>query len=218
MLSKADPVTREHFQYITDRTTQEDPFLQDLKQAAREADIPAIWISPAQASFMQILLRASGAKEIIEVGTLAGYSAITMARALPQGGRIRTIELHPEFADFAERWASQSDVSEKIEVHRGSGEDVLATFESHSADVAFLDADKRNYPLYLRESLRIIRPGGLILVDNAFAFGELLEEHPSDPEVQSVRDFNELMEKQEGLQSVIVPLGDGVWVGVKTDA
>ncbi len=104
-----------------------------------------------------------------------------------------------------------------MEVHRGTGEAVLATFADRSADAAFLDADKRNYPLYLRESLRIVRPGGLILVDNAFAFGELLAENPSDPEVQSIRDFNDLMARQEGLQSVIVPLGDGVWVGVKTD-
>ena len=93
----------------------------------------------------------------------------------------------------------------------------MKTFKEGSADAAFLDADKRNYPIYLRECLRIVRPGGLLLVDNAFAFGELLDEHPSDPEVQSIRDFNDLMAKQEGLQSVIAPLGDGVWVGVKTE-
>ena len=141
-----------------------------------------------------------------------------MARALPFDGKVRTIELNDAFADFTETWVSKSDVADKVEVHRGTGEAVLKTFETESADAAFLDADKRNYPIYLRECLRIVRPGGLILVDNAFAFGELLEEHPSDPEVQSIRDFNDLMAKQKGLQSVIVPLGDGVWVGIKTEA
>ena len=218
MTSKADPVTRAHFQYIKERTLAEGTFLAELKQAARDADIPAIWISPAQGSFMQILLRSARVKEVVEVGTLAGYSAITMARALGEGGRVRTIELKEAFADFTEEWVAKSDVAGKVEVHRGTGEAVLATFEDHSADAAFLDADKRNYPLYLRECMRIVRPGGLIMVDNAFAFGELLAEIPSDPEVQSIRDFNDLMAKQEGLQSVIVPLGDGVWVGVKTDA
>lgn len=217
MSTRSDPVTREHFRYLAERTKPEDVFLGELKEAALSAGIPPIWIAPAQASFMQILLRAIAAKEVIEVGTLAGYSAITMARALGEGGRVRTIELKEAFADFTEKWVAKSDVAGKVEVHRGTGEAVLATFADRSADAAFLDADKRNYPLYLRESLRIVRPGGLILVDNAFAFGELLAENPSDPEVQSIRDFNDLMARQEGLQSVIVPLGDGVWVGVKTD-
>jgi predicted O-methyltransferase YrrM len=92
---------------------------------------------------------------------------------------------------------------------------VLKEFGDDSADAAFLDADKKSYPLYLRESLRIVRRGGLILVDNAFAFGELFAESPKDPEVAAVRAFNEHMAQVEGLQSVIVPLGDGVWVGVR---
>ena len=103
MSAKSDPVTREHFRYLTERTTPEDTFLQELKNAAREADIPPIWSSPAQASFMQILLRSAGAKEVVEVRTLAGYSAITMARALGEGGRVRTIELKEAFADFTEK-------------------------------------------------------------------------------------------------------------------
>ena len=94
--------------------------------------------------------------------------------------------------------------------------DVLPGFADESADVAFLDADKKSYADYVRECLRIVRPGGLILVDNAFAFGQLFDEHPTDGEAQAVRDFNEFMAQVDGLQSVIVPLGDGVWVGVRT--
>ena len=163
---------------------------------------------------MQILLRAAGAREVVEVGTLAGYSAIWMARALGPQGRVRTIELSGEHADFAERWIARSDVAGRVEVHRGAGAEVLPGFADDSADCAFLDADKSSYALYLEHSLRIVRPGGLILVDNAFAFGQLFDAEPTDREVGAVRAFNDHMARIEGLTSVIVPLGDGLWVGV----
>ena len=93
MSATSSLVSAAHFAYVAERTRADDDFLRDLKAAAQEAGIPRIWISPEQASLMQILLRLGNAKEVIEVGTLAGYSAITMARALPQDGRVRTIEL-----------------------------------------------------------------------------------------------------------------------------
>ena len=208
-------VTAEHFQYVAERTTREDDFLRDLKKAATAAGIPSIWIAPEQGSFMQILLRAARAREVIEVGTLAGYSAIVMARALPDDGRVRTIELSPAHARFAEDWVARSNMAGKVVVHTGAGMDVLPGFEDNSADAAFLDADKKSYPLYLREALRILRRGGLVMVDNAFAFGQLLDPSPSDPEVGAMKAFNDHMAGVAGLQSVIVPIGDGLWVGVK---
>ena len=208
-------VTAEHFRYIAERTTREDPFLADLKRAAAAEGIPSICVAPEQASFMQILLRLARAREVVEVGTLAGYSAIAMARALPKDGRVRTIELEKKHADFAERWVAKSDVAGRVEVHRGAGMDVLPGFATDSADAAFLDADKGSYPRYLTECLRIVRAGGLIMVDNAFAFGELFATTPSDREVGAVRAFNEHIAQVAALQSIIVPMGDGLWVGVK---
>ena len=207
-------VTAEHFAYLAARTRGEDRFLGSLKEAALARGIPPIWISPEQASFMQVLLKASGASEVVEVGTLAGYSAIAMARALPSGGRVRTIELLAKHADFAEEWIAGSDVADRVEVHRGPGADVLERFADDSADAAFLDADKSGYPTYLAECRRIVRPGGLILVDNAFAFGRLFDAQPSDREVAAVRAFNDLMAREVGLHGVIVPIGDGLWVSV----
>jgi len=215
MSDKSTRVTEEHFRYIAEHTAGEDDFLRELKAAAAAAGIPPIWIAPEQASFMQILLRATGAREVVEIGTLAGYSAIAMARALPPGGHVRTIELDPARAAFAREWAARSDVADRVVVHQGAGMDVLRTFAVDSADAAFLDADKSGYVAYLGECLRIVRRGGLILVDNAFAFGELLAEHPTDLEVPVVRAFNEHMARVRELDSVIVPIGDGLWVGVK---
>jgi predicted O-methyltransferase YrrM len=208
-------VTRRHFDYIAERTAREDDLLRELKVEAKAAGIPAIQISAAQGSLMHILLKAIGAKSVVEVGTLAGYSAIWMARALPPGGRVRTIELKPRHADFAEAWIAKAGLSDKVQVLRGRGMDVLPSIESESADAAFLDADKRSYPAYLKECMRIVRPGGLILADNAFAFGELFDENPEDPETPAIREFNDLMAGMEGLRSIIVPIGDGLWVGLR---
>ena len=207
-------VTPEYFQYLAERTTHEDEFLRQLKAAALAAGIPSIWIAPEQASLMQILLRAARAKDVVEVGTLAGYSAINMARALPKDGRVRTIELDPARVQFARSWAAKSDVAGKIEVLQGSGVDVLATIQSDSADAAFIDADKPNYGRYLEECMRIVRRGGLIMADNAFAYGRLFEANP-DQDVQAVRSFNDAMARRSDLHSVIVPIGDGLWLGYR---
>src|SRR5262249_33386710 len=197
------------------RTVQEDDLLRELKREARVAGIPAIEIPFEQASFIQILLKLCKAREVIEVGTLAGYSAIAMARALPPEGRVRTVEISKPYADFAQRWMARSDVASRIQVYCGEGQDVLPTFATDSADAAFLDADKANYPLYLQESLRIVRRGGLIMADNAFAFGHLLDEQATDSKVLAVRAFNDLMARVTALHSIIVPFTDGCWVGVK---
>ena len=129
--------------------------------------------------------------------------------------RVRTIEIVPKHAEFAKRWTARSDAADRVEVTLGSALDVLPTFAANSADAAFLDADKANYPSYLEQCLRIVRSGGLIMADNAFAFGQLLDEHPTDKEVPAMRAFNDIMARANGLHGVIVPVGDGLWVGVK---
>ncbi|MCC7509615.1 MAG: O-methyltransferase [Planctomycetes bacterium] len=209
------PVTRKHLLYVAERTRGDDDFLVALKEAARADDIPAIWISPAQASLMQIALKLKGARDVVEVGCLAGYSAIQMARALPEGGRVRTIEILPKHAAFARDWINRSDVAGKVDVLEGAGVDVLKTLASDSADAAFLDADKENYPRYLDECMRIVRAGGLIMADNAFAFGQLFDEVPQESGVHAVRRFNDYMAAKPGLHAVIAPIGDGCWIAVK---
>ncbi len=215
MSEESSVVTAEHFRYIAERTTREDAFLADLKAAARVAGIPSIWVAPEQASFMQILLKLAHAREVVEVGTLAGYSAIAMARALPADGRVRTIELEPKHVEFAKAWIARSDVAARIEVHAGAGMDVLPKFADGSADAAFLDADKGSYGKYLEQCLRIVRTGGLIMADNAFAFGQLFDKNATDREVPAVRAFNETMAGSKGVDGIIVPIGDGLWVGVR---
>ncbi|HPF37598.1 MAG TPA: O-methyltransferase [Phycisphaerae bacterium] len=214
MSEQSTQITDRHFEYIAERTIREDAFLAALKEAATSEGIPQIWIAPEQAALMRILLRSTGAKRVVEVGTLAGYSAIAMARALPSNGRVTTIDISEKHAEFARRWIAQSDVAGKIDVIVGAGMEILPTLDDDSADAAFLDADKASYPEYLAESIRIVRRGGLIMVDNAFAFGQLFDEAPTDPEAPAVKAFNEIIASDARLESVIVPMGDGLWVCV----
>ncbi len=215
MSETSTPVTLEHFAYIAAHSAPRDDFLDALKSAADALGIPAISIAPEQAALFQILLKLGRAREVVEVGTLTGYSAICMARALPPGGRVRTIEISPSFADFAEAWIAKSDVADRIVVLRGDAAEILPTLATGSADAVFLDADKLNYQAYLAQALRILRSGGLLLADNAFAHDRLLDAAATDPVVVAVREFNEEMAHAAGLQAIIVPLGDGCWVGVK---
>jgi caffeoyl-CoA O-methyltransferase len=212
MSAEPSPISLAHHRYIREHVPAEDPFLIQLREAALAANIPPIWIAHEQAHFLCVLLRLIGAKRAVEVGTLAGYSAIAMARGLPDDGKLDTIELEPKHAEFAEAWIAKSDVAARVKVHRGAGVDVLAKFPADSADAMFLDADKTSYPLYLEAALRIVRRGGLILADNALAFGQVLDAAPRDREVPAVRAFNDLVARDERVEGAIVPLGDGVWV------
>jgi caffeoyl-CoA O-methyltransferase len=215
MSETSTTVGAEHFAYIASHTLPEPPVLKELKRAAGREEIPSIWIAPEQAAFLRVLFRACRVREVIEVGTLAGYSAMAMALALPAGGKVRTIEKAPKRAAFARSWIDRAGMTDRIELFEGDATEILPTFPAGSADALFLDADKGHYPQYLREGLRILRKRGLVLADNAFAFGQLLDEHPTDPEVPAMRAFNEAMARCPELESVIVPLGDGLWMGVK---
>lgn len=201
--------------YLAARTSADDALLTELKAAARAEGIPNIWIPPEQGSLLQVLLRIARAREVVEVGTLAGYSAIWMARALPAGGRVRTIELSPKHVKFARSWIARSDVAARIDVLEGRGSDVLRTIEPASVDAVFIDADKAGYADYVEESARILRPSGLLLVDNAFAFGQILDAEPADRDVPVIRALNERLARDTRFQALIVPLGDGLWVGAK---
>jgi caffeoyl-CoA O-methyltransferase len=204
------------FAYIAQHTIQEDAYLRDLRAAALKAGLPEIHIAPEQAAFLHILLRAARVRHVVEVGTLGGYSAIAMARALPPRGKVTTLELSDKHAQFAREWIAKSDVKNKVDVVVGDARATLPTLPAQSADAVFLDADKAGYVVYLPEALRILRPGGILLADNVLAHGAVVDPKSKDETGVAIRAFNEAVQKTEGLRAVIVPLGDGCMVAVKS--
>lgn len=213
MSKSSTPVDADLFAFVAARTIPEDDFLRDLRVASLAAGLPEIHIAPEQAAFLRIALRAARARHVVEVGTLGGYSAIAMARALPRDGRVVTLEVEPHHAAFAREWIARSDQAGKIEVRLGDALATLPALADESADAVFLDADKQRYVDYLRQSMRILRPGGLLFADNVLADGEIAR--GDSDKVRALRAFLDEVGRTPALQAVIVPLGDGCLFGVK---
>ena len=176
------------------------------------ADVPAIQVGPSDGKLLYLLARFVGAQKIVEVGTLIGYSAIHMARALPNtpAAKLWTIEFEPKHADIARANIAAAGLT-NIEVLVGAGRDVLPTLTPHGPfDIVFLDADKVSYDFYAQWALGNLRPGGLVIGDNAYLFGELLDDTDRG---RAMRAFHELV--AANCDSVCVPTPDGLVVGVK---
>jgi caffeoyl-CoA O-methyltransferase len=173
--------------------------------------IPAIQVGPSEGKLLYLLLRLAGAQKVVEVGTLVGYSAIHMARALPAGGHVYSIEYDPKHADVARANIAAAGLSDRITVLVGAGVDVLPRLVEHGPfDAVFIDADKQNYAAYGRWAVDNLRAGGLVLGDNAYLFGELLEDSDRG---RAMRAFHEHVAAT--CESVCIPTPDGLVVGVK---
>lgn len=172
--------------------------------------IPAIQVGPSDGKLVQLLVRLARAQKIVEVGTLVGYSAIVMARALPPGGKLWTIEFEPRHAEVARANIAAAGLA-NVEVLVGAGRDVLPTLDAHGPfDIVFIDADKVNYDFYGRWAIDHLRSGGLVIGDNAYLFGELLDDSDRG---RAMRAFHELVARE--CDSVCVPTPDGLVVGIK---
>lgn len=158
--------------YVRDLFLPHDNVLEAALQRAHNAGLRSIQVSPEAGRLLGILARAVGAKRILEIGTLGGYSAIHLARALPNDGRLITLELDPHHAEVARQNLAAAGVADRVDVRLGAALDLLPTLATDEPfDMAFIDADKDSYPAYLDWSLRLVRPGGLIVADNALPRG-----------------------------------------------
>jgi caffeoyl-CoA O-methyltransferase len=175
------------------------------------AGIPSIQVGPSDGRLLALLLQLAGARKVVEVGTLVGYSTIHMARALAPGGHLWSVEYEPRHAEVARGNLAAAGVADRVTVHVGAGRDVLPTLEGHGPfDAVFIDADKINYPHYGQWALDHLRPGGLVLGDNSYLFGELLDD--SD-RARAMRAFHELIAQH--CDSVCAPTPEGLVVGIK---
>jgi predicted O-methyltransferase YrrM len=200
--------------YIVGLFGAEDELLASLREEADRTGLPPIAISADEGRLLQVLLTAINARHVLEVGTLGGYSAICMARALPPGGRLVSIEINEAHASFARRHIARAGLSDRVEVRVGRALDVLPALDGERFDAVFLDADKEPLPTYFEWALRLVRPGGLIIGDNALWGGRVYEDDETDDKTKGVREFNRRMATDPRVLSIIVPTHDGVAVAV----
>lgn len=218
MSAKTTVVTPELDEYLHTKFSSEDEIMRKVLENADKKGLPRIHISGNQARFMQFLLKAMGARFVLEIGSLAGYSAISMARALPNDGKVIAVEMNPEYVGIIKENAKIAGVENKIEVICDDGRNFVENFKfDHQLDFVFVDADKPGYYLYLKKLTPHIRKGGIFAADNAFAFGYVLDSAPErDPnEVKSIKSFNEMFLADENYFVTLVPIGDGLIMGYK---
>ena len=213
MSKTSTPVDERLFAFLAEKTIPEDDYLRDLRLAAAKAGLPEIHIAPEQAAFLQLQLRAMSAQTVVEVGTLGGYSAIAMARGLHNSGKVITHEIDEKHAAFAREWIENSDQNGKVEVRVGDAAERLADLPDGSADAMFVDAEKTGYVTYLEHAMRLLRVGGALFADNVLASGRIAD-GTTEKDV-ALRAFLDAAQARDDIQSVVVPLGDGIFFGVK---
>jgi caffeoyl-CoA O-methyltransferase len=177
-----------------------------LRESEREG-LPGINVSATEGRLLQMLVEISGTRKILEIGTLGGYSAIHFARALPEGGTLLSLELDERHAEVARSNVGRAGLSDRVKVRVGDARQSLQKIvESGEGpfDLIFIDADKEGYPEYLDWSLRLSRPGTLILGDNAIREGSVID--PDDASSQAMREFNEKLAKDPRLSAIVLPL------------
>ncbi|EDY17916.1 O-methyltransferase family 3 [Chthoniobacter flavus Ellin428] len=183
-------------EYLGDLLGTDDAVLKDALAASAEGGLPEIQVSATQGKLLHLLARLHGARHILELGTLGGYSTIWLARALPTDGQLVTLEYEPKHAEVARRNFQRAGVASLIDLRVGAALDILPQLEKEGRcpfDLIFIDADKDNYPDYFRWALRLSRRGTVIIADNVIRKGAVIEPDHSDPRVQGVRRFLDLV-------------------------
>ena len=198
--------------YIGDRLLGDDPVLAAVLAANAAAGLPDIDVSPAHGRLLHLLARMMGARRILEIGTLGGYSTICLARALPEDGRLVTLEIDPHHAAVARENLARAGVAGKVELIIGPAADTLARLEG-PFDFVFIDADKPSNPVYLKEAIRLSRPGTAILVDNVVREGGVLDAESADDRIAGTRALFEAAAEPRLAATAIQTVGVKKWDG-----
>ncbi|NOV01016.1 O-methyltransferase [Paenibacillus planticolens] len=194
-------------QYITERLIPHDAVLEKALIANQQAGLPAYDVTPTQGKLLNLLAQMQGAKRILEIGTLGGYSTIWLARALPSGGQLVTLELDPVHAQVAAANLSLAQLSDMVELRVGDALEQLAQMDEEGVqpfDMIFIDADKPNNPNYLKWALHFSHPGTVIIGDNVIREGEIINEGSQDPRVQGVRQFYDLLAEEPKINATAI--------------
>lgn len=205
--------------YLHSICLREDDILRRLRDETQNLPRASMLLAPEQGQFLALLVKLTGAKRIVEVGTFTGYSSLCMARALPEDGRLICCDNSKEWTDIARRYWQEAAVERRIDLRLGSAIDTLdgliAEHGEDALDFAFIDADKPNYGNYYERCWRLLRSGGLIVIDNVFWRGAVADPARTDDETLAVRALNRLIHEDERADISVIPIGDGMTLARK---
>jgi caffeoyl-CoA O-methyltransferase len=200
--------------YVTELFAPEDPVLSAIRARHDALQLPPIHISPDEGKLLYVLLRAIAAVRVLELGSLAGYSGVWLARGLTARGTLTTIEIDARHAALARQAYAEAGVAGRVRLIEGAALDVLPTLPP-GFDAVFVDADKAPLAQYFEWSVRLLRPGGLLLCDNAFFHGSVVDPADHSAEAEGVRAFNRLAATDPRVVAAVAPIRDGLVIGVK---
>ncbi len=200
---------REIEEQITRRFAAEDDVLRETIKAQAEAGLPDIQISPIQGRLLQVLAAAGNVYKILEIGALGGYSGTWLARALPEGGKLITLEVSPKHAEVVRAAFARAGLSDRTEVRVGPADELLPALQSEAPfDMFFIDANKDGYPTYLDWALKLSRPGSIIVADNNIRYGKPFQEPPPDADNAGVAAYNERIATDPRLRSILLAIDE----------
>jgi caffeoyl-CoA O-methyltransferase len=204
-------IPKEIQKYVAEHTSPVSSLLEELEKETNEKTLsPQMLSGKVEDKLLQMLIRISGAKRVVEIGTFTGYSSLMMAEGLPEDGELITLETCKKYAEIAKRYFKKSPYAGRIKLIFGPALNSLKQILDESIDFVFIDADKKSYTLYYKESLRILRKGGLIAVDNTLWSGRVLS--PQDADSKAIALFNEIVKKDERVEKVMLTVRDGVYI------
>ena len=216
MARTSEQISPELHAYLVAHSSPVDEVLTSLatETQRRYPDSAGMQIGPAQGTFMTLLTRLSRARRGLEVGTFTGYSSICIARGLADGGRLICCDVSEEWTSLARAYWERAGLADRVELRLGPALDTLRALPAEAAfDLAFIDADKGGYIGYWDEVVPRVRPGGMILVDNTFSHGRVIDTGNRDAVVQAIRDFNDHAVADDRVDLVMIPIGDGLTLG-----
>lgn len=190
--------------YFSDLLITKDTILDEVLAANVTAGLPAHDVSPTQGKLLQLFVQMTGAKNILEIGTLGGYSTIWMARALPLGGKLVTLEAKPVHAAVAQQNIDRAGLTEIVDIRIGAAAETLPLLEGSVFDLVFIDADKPNNPVYLEWALKLVRPGSIIIGDNVVRDGAVADANSTDANVKGVRSFMDMISANKKLSATAI--------------
>lgn len=207
------------YNYFLSISLREPEILQQLREETASHSLGSMQISPEQGQFMALLVQLLGATKTLEIGVFTGYSSLCVALALPPNGKIVACDVSEEYTNIARRYWQKAGVADKIELHLAPALDtldrLLAEGQAETFDFAFIDADKVNYAAYYERSLQLIRPGGLIAVDNVLWGGRVADAKFQEESTKAIRAFNQKLHQDERVTLSLVPIADGLTLALK---